>query len=462
MNFTKHSIIKIPNTFEMKKIITPLLISYLGISSSLLAEDESFVQEDTSAKYQITYNWQKHPSFTSPKLAPINNSLISSNDHMYTFSATAHLGLRLWDNGEAYFDPEAVSGVPFSNNLIGMGSYTNGEITRAAGTNLQFYRQRLFLRQTFNLGGGTEYIPSDFNQIAKTVDKNRLVLTAGNFSTLDIFDRNKYAGDPRTQFMNWGNWTYAAFDYAADARGYGWGLATELYYNDWVFRLSRMTGPQKPNLLPVDWQIFKHYGDQFEIEHKHTVNEHEGKIRFLYWIDRAVLASFSDATAYLLDHPGTNPQTIFNVRNGVKTKSGIGINIEQELTDNTGFFLRAMKADGKTETYAFTEVDSSVSMGLLTKGVSWNRPNDTIGIALSENRLSNERREYLEAGGISYFIGDGSNFKYKPETYSEIFYSINLIKKIWLTTDYQHILNPAYNSKRGPINVYAFRLHAEF
>ncbi|MCX6077195.1 MAG: carbohydrate porin [Campylobacterales bacterium] len=446
----------------MKKILTSFLISCISISPFLFAEDEPFAQENTSAKYQITYNWQEHPSFASPALAPLNNSLNPSSDHMYTFSATAHWGLRLWDNGEIYFNPEVVSGVPFSNALIGMGSYTNGEITRAAGTNLQLYRQRLFLRQTFNLGGETDYIPSGFNQIASTVDKNRLVVTAGNFSTLDVFDHNKYANDPRTQFMNWGNWTYAAYDYAADARGYGWGATAELYYDDWVFRAGRMTGPIEPNLLEVDWQILKHYGDQFEIEHKHTINDLEGKIRLLYWINRAVLASFSDATAYLLANPGTNPQTIFNVRNGVKTKFGIGVNVEQELTDNTGFFLRAMKADGKTETYAFTEVDSSVSMGLLTKGISWNRPNDTVGIALSENRLSNERREYLEAGGISYFIGDGPNFKYKPEESSEIFYSINLMKKIWLTLDYQSILNPAYNSNRGPMNVYAFRIHTEF
>jgi len=45
--------------------------------------------------------------------------------------------------------------------------------------------------------------------------------------------------------MNWSHWTYSAFDYAADARGFGWGVAAEWYRDDWVFRLVRMTGPQR-------------------------------------------------------------------------------------------------------------------------------------------------------------------------------------------------------------------------
>src|ERR1019366_650727 len=93
------------------------------------------------------------------------------------------------------------------------------------------------------------------------VEKNRFVLTAGNFSTLNIFDNNTYAHDPRTQFMNWSNMTYTAYDYAADARGFGWGFAGEWYQDSWVFRFSRMTVPKEPNVLQLDYQIFKHYGD---------------------------------------------------------------------------------------------------------------------------------------------------------------------------------------------------------
>jgi carbohydrate-selective porin OprB len=380
---------------------------------------------------------------------------------MYTFSATAHWGARVWKDGELYFNPEIVSGVPFSNNLVGLGSFTNGEITRAGGMDPKLYRQRLFLRQTWNQGGGTEKVESDFNQMAGTVDKNRIVLTAGNFSTLDVFDDNAYAKDPRTQFMNWGNWTYSSFDYAADARGYGWGFAVEWYLDDWVFKLGRMTGPKEPNGLAVDYQIAKHYGDQFEVERSHTIGNRPGKARVLLWRDRANMASFSDALTYLNTYNPSDKETILQVRNGDKTKYGLGFNVEQEISSNVGGFMRVMKTDGRTETYAFTEVDNSFSGGVLIKGGAWSRPEDNVGLSFMQNQLSNDRRKYLAAGGISFFIGDGS-LSYKPENIFEGFYSFGIYKNTWLTADYQRISNPAYNSARGPVNVYAFRFHSEF
>jgi len=152
--------------------------------------------EDTTARYQLTYNWQHHDSFRAGYSGA--NSLSPQSERMYTFSTTAHWGFRPWQDGELYFNPEVTSGVPFSGNLVGLGGFTNGEITRAGGSTPKLYRQRLFVRQTWNHGGEKEQIESDFNQMAGLVDKNRFVLTAGNFSTLDVFDDNAYAKDPRT------------------------------------------------------------------------------------------------------------------------------------------------------------------------------------------------------------------------------------------------------------------------
>lgn len=439
--------------------LSATLWGLLATTGAVQAQSSTPEYEETTAKYQTTYNWQRHPAFTSPYAS--TNSLTASRDKMYTFSATAHWGTRLWDGAEAYLNTEVAQGVPFSGNLVGLGSFTNGEITRAGGSNPKLYRQRLFLRQTWNRGGGTEQLEADFNQMAGTVDKNRFVLTVGNFSTLDVFDDNAYAKDPRTQFMNWGNWTYAAYDYAADARGFGWGFAGEWYQGDWVLRFGRMSGPVRPNELPVDFALGKHYGDQVELEHSHHWGDQPGKVRLLLWRNRAVTASYQDATAYLQNHPGTPPQTFFNVRNGEKIKYGVGINLEQAINERTGFFLRAMKADGRTETYAFTEADNSLSSGLLFKGNAWGRSDDTFGIAYARNGLSHARRQFLQPGGISYFIGDGA-LTYKPETIVETFYSLGIQKGVWITGGYQRISNPAYNADRGPVNVYAVRLHAQF
>ncbi|MCX7173542.1 MAG: carbohydrate porin [Proteobacteria bacterium] len=415
--------------------------------------------EEVTARGQLTYNWQQHPAYPAAYSGP--NSIIPGREKMYTLTSTAFLGLRPWLGGELYFNPEAAQGVPFSTNLVGLGGFTNGEITRAAGTNPVIYRQRLFVRQTWNNGGGSVAVEPDLNQLADVVDKNRFVLTVGKFSILDIFDPNTYAKDPRTQFMNWGNWTYAAYDYAADARGFGWGFAAEWYKDDWVLRFGRMSGPKEPNGLAVDLALGKHYGDQVEVEHGHMLGDQPGKVRVLAWRNRAQLAGFKDALDYLRAYPGADPQTFFKVRGSDKIKYGLGINLEQAINNGAGLFLRAMKADGRTETHAFTEVDASLSAGVSVKGSLWGRAEDTLGLSFSGNTLSDDRRRFLQAGGISFFIGDGA-LRYRPEAIIETYYAVNVSKALSFTADYQRIQNPAYNADRGPMNVYAMRFHAEF
>lgn len=441
----------------MKISLKTIAAISLFIAFRAHAADTQSEFEQYTARYQSTYNWQWHPSF-SDGAGGSSKSISPASERMYTFSATAHWGMRAWEGAELYINPEIASGIPFSRDLVGLGGFTNGEITRAAGSDPKLYLQRLFLRQTWNRGGDKEIIESGFNQLGGMVDKNRFVLTVGNFSTLDVFDGNAYAKDPRTQFMNWGSWTYSAYDYAADARGFGWGFATEWYQDDWVFRFGRMTPPKTPNGLPLDFAFFKHYGDQVEVEKSYTLINQPGTIRVLGWRNRGVLARFDDARAALT---GTGQESILDVRNREQIKYGLGFNIEQALTDEAGIFLRMMKADGQTETQAFTEVDESLATGVLFKGRAWGRPEDSAGFALMVNGLSKARRSYLEAGGLSYFIGDGY-LHYRPETIFETFYSLQVSKYFWLSGDYQHIQHPAYNSARGAVDVLAIRLHSEF
>lgn len=436
---------------------------HLGMAACTLgattpAFSESGEYEDWTARVQGTYIWQTKPSM--PAAYSGQNSLLASREISYTATATAYLGMRTWKGGEVYLNPEITQGVPFSE-LTGSAGFTNGELTRTAGNRPKMYRQRLFLRQTWGLGGGDEVVEADLNQMAGTVDKSRIVLTLGNFSTLDVFDDNRYAKDPRAHFMNAAFMAPLSFDYAADARGFGWGYALEWYQENWVLRLGRMTGPKAPNMLPTDFQVGKHYGDQVELERAHTLLGQPGKLRLLAWRNRAVLATFKDALAYREAYPDADPQTILAVRRGERIKYGVGINVEQAISEDLGFFLRAMKADGRTETYAFTETDGSVAAGLALKGTAWKRGSDTLGVAFAYNSVSPDRRKYLEAGGISFFIGDGA-LNYKPEQLFETYYSLNVWKNTFLTADYQRMWNPAYNADRGPANFFAMRLHAEF
>ncbi len=451
-------IVNCMDNFQLNRCSAWLLLVVLtAVAPYARAADGPF--ESWTAHVQTTYLWQNKPGFDAAYSG--QNSLVANRERSYTFTTTGYFGARPWSGGEVYFNPEVTQGVPFSN-LTGLAGFTNGEVTKVSGTNPKVYRQRLFLRQTWNLGGEREQVEPDLNQMAGMVDKNRFVLTAGNFSTLDVFDDNAYAKDPRAQFMNWSNWSYAAFDYAADARGYGWGFAGEWYRGDWVLRFGRMTGPREPNGLPIDYQIGRHYGDQIEVEHAHTLGGLPGRVRVLAWRNRANLASFRDALNYGLANPGVaDHQWIFKSRNGEKIKYGYGVNVEQALGKHIGAFMRAMNTDGRTETYAFTEVDASLSAGLSVNGGGWGRAKDVAGIALARNMLGPDRRNYLAAGGISFFIGDGA-LRYRPETLFETYYSLNIWKAVGATLDYQRVHNPAYNADRGPVNFIALRLHAEF
>ena len=75
--------------------------------------------------------------------------------------------------------------------------------------------------------------------------------------------------------------------------------------------------------------------------------------------------------------------------------------------------------------------------------------------------ISQSHAEYLRLGGMDGFIGDG-NIRSAPESVFELFYSVNILNPLWLSGDYQHILNPAFNADRGPVDVFGARVHAEF
>lgn len=414
---------------------------------------------------QTTYINQRYNNFTSSYSG--QNSLDALKSMSYTWSGTLFLGARLAPNTDVYFNPEVVSGVAFSD-LSGLGGFTNGEATKASGVPAKFYSARAFIRQTINQEGSEVVLENEANQITQTVSSNRVVLTGGQFSTLDIFDDSRYAKDPRIQFMNWGNMTYLAYDYAADARGYSWGLAGEWYLGNWVFRASRMLAPKTPNGRDLNWQIFNTYGDQVEIERQHNIADLPGKVSILAYRNKMMLARFADATNYINQDPSARQgtQAINNVRNNMQYKTGVGIHGEQALTKDLGVYGRAFTSDGQTETMSFTEADNSISVGMGMNGTSWRRPKDSIGLSVMQNGLSSYRRSYLQAGGVSYFIGDyaspSQTISYSPERIGEVYYNATVIKNVLAGINFQHIINPAYNSARGPVNILSFRVHAEF
>jgi hypothetical protein len=415
--------------------------------------------ERWNAKIQSTFIDQFKSGFNSPYSG--QNSLSGAKEKSYSLTATAYLGLRLSGDAsqstEFYFNPEAVQGAPLSN-LTGLGGIANGELQKVVGDHISVYRPRVFVRQTWGLGGEREVVLSGQNQLAGSRDQKRWVLTAGNFAVTDIFDQNNYAHDARTQFLNWSFLTHGAYDFAADARGYTWGVALEYIQADWAIRAGRFLEPRTSNGLPLNWNIFKSYGDQIEFERSYAVGEQTGKWRALVFRNVAVMGNFSDAMNQAV---GTLTAPNFDTTRRLQSKIGIGLSAEQTLSKNMGGFIRIAAHDGKTETFSFTEIDHSFSAGVVLSGGGWTRSEDKLGVAWAVNGLSSTHRAYAAAGGMGFFIGDGK-LNYKPETIAETYYAFKLGKYQQLTASVQWIKNPAYNADRGPVQVFGVRWHGEF
>lgn len=408
-------------------------------------------QEQWNAKFQSTYIWQRKEAFAASYSGP--NSLSPNEEKSYSFTATAAFGVRPWAGGELYVDPEVAQGVPLSH-LAGLGGMSNGEMARTSGANPTFYRARLFLRQVWGFGGGQAAIESSANQLAGVADARRLTLTAGNLAVSDLFDANAYSHDTRTQFINWSIMNQGAYDFAADARGYTWGAALEYVDAAWTLRGGRFAQPRASNGQALDPKILRRFGDQLELEHAHRIGELAGKLRVLAFRNVAIMGAYGDALAL------SAPPIVADVR-ARHAKIGVAIGAEQALSADAGMFARASWADGKTETYAFAEIDRSISAGVRVMGTRWSRPTDSAGLAVVRNSLSTLHRAYLAAGGQGFFVGDG-RLAYRPELIAEMFYNIAVGKTSHIGANWQHIVNPAYNLDRGPVSVLSVRLHSDF
>jgi high affinity Mn2+ porin len=435
--------------------------------------------ESWNAYGQFTYisSWKLPFSAPYTNANGSINSLVPGAERSFTESFTLFFGARLWRGAEAYLVPEAIGERPLSQ-LRGIGgAIQNFELQKTGSETPQLYRSRTYLRQTIGFGGEHVVKTSDPMQLGTVVDSRRLVVTAGNFTILDVFDRNSITGDPRQTFLNMAFMTHASWDFPSDARGYSWGGTGEFYWDDWALRLGRITPPQNPNQLQTDFRIWEFYGDEVELEHDHTLFGKSGAVRILGYRNRVDSGNFNDAIAAFEADPiknnAANCGTNFNYGSGnamapdlcfvrkPTVKVGIGFNVEQHITDDIGVFSRGMYSDGQSEVDAYNPADRSLSFGGVAKGSAWHRPFDVTGVAFGMSWISHAHAQYLAMGGIDAFIGDGYLHQ-AAEGIVDAFYSVNLFKAIWLSADYQFLWNPGYNADRGPVHILGGRIHAEF
>ena len=230
---------------------------------------------------------------------------------------------------------------------------------------------------------------ADLNQLAGSQTTNRLVITVGKFSVGDVFDNNKYAHDPRVDFLNWSLIDSGTFDYAADAWGYSVGGAAEWYVGRWTLRGGLFNLSVVPNSATLETN-FSQYQVIGEVEHDHKLGDHEGKLKVTWFLTEGRMGRFDDAVA-LAQMTSTPSADIAAVRR-FSSRQGIDFNLEQEVTDSVGVFAHGGLADGSIEPYEFADIDQTLAAGVSIKGKRWARDDDTVGFAGVVNGISKRSR----------------------------------------------------------------------
>ncbi|MFZ0842205.1 MAG: carbohydrate porin, partial [Xanthobacteraceae bacterium] len=422
--------------------------------ANFISNGPSAIEQDRFALHrQVTFVEQYAPQYRSPYVGP--NSLIP-NQGRETSDTTFYIGARLWEGAEVWINPEVDQGFGLSNTL-GVAGFTSAEAYKV-GNDYPYARvPRFFMRQTINLGGKADNIEAGINQFSQAQTENRLVLTVGKLGVADIFDGNRYAHDPRNDFLNWALADTGTFDYAADAWGYTYGGAIEWYQAEWTLRAGIFDTPIVPNNVEVD-PHFSQFQSLFEIEHRHELMGQPGKVAVTGWFTRARLGNYNDATA--LAQLTGQPANIAAVRQ-YTTRSGIAANFEQQITPVLGVFMRTGLASPNIEPDAFTDFDRTIAGGAVFSGKSWGRPDDVWGVAGIINNISTSHQIFLNNGGLGILVGDGQLPHPGLEQIIETYYQFPLYA--WhVTFDYQFIDNPGYNRDRGPVSVFGTRLHMQF
>jgi high affinity Mn2+ porin len=413
---------------------------------------------------QYTFIEQQQSTLRSPYQGRL--SLHADGDRQGTHTIGLYSGWAPLAWAQLYLDTEKVMGAGVSG-ATGLGGLTNGDVVRegAAGLKKEFYIARLYARFLLPLGEERGAVARAQDQIPGAEPATRLELKAGRLALTDDLDKNRYAGSTRTQFLNWSLWADTAWDYAANTRGYTDGFMLGYISPRWSLRYALFRMPLFANGQTLE-TLARARGQNLELTL--TPAAVPTVLRLLAYRNTARMGDYREALA-LAAASGTVPDVAATDAEG-RHKYGFGINAEQPLADagESGLFMRLGWNDGATESFVFTEVDRHLSAGAQLCGAHWDRPEDRLGAAAVVEGLSAAHRDYLAAGGLGFVLGDG-RLGYAHEQILETYYRAQwqwahgaTAVRVQLGPDFQYVRNPGFNSDRGPVRLYALRLHLEY
>lgn len=407
---------------------------------------------------QMNFIGQGHGAFPAPYSGP--NSLKNTSEFALSDVLTLYTGYEVTSRLQVLVDIEQAGGHGISDAL-GIGGFTNLDVVRNPDLSKAPYLARGMIRYTIPLGGGTVETERGWFDLDASAPARRIEILAGKFSLPDVFDANAVGSDSHLQFMNWADDQNGAWDYAANTRGYTDGVVVEYIAPSWALRYGAAMMPKTANGIFLDADLARARGDNLELElHPALFRHHPSAARLLSYVNRANMGSYREAIddyrAGLVSVPD-----ITAVRRQGRKKYGFGVNLQQSLPGNFEAFARLGWSDGHNESFAYTEVDRSASVGADLRGDAWRRKLDKVGAAFVVNGLSGDHREYLALGGLGFILGDGA-LDYGTERIFETYYTAHLWRGFFGAIDLQHVTDPGYNRDRGPVWVPSVRLHIDF
>jgi len=407
---------------------------------------------------QANFIFQTHPGFHA--LYSGVNSLSPHYEKALSRVLTLYTGARVNHSTEVIVDLEEAGGTALSTGL-GLAGNTDLDIVRNPLLSKAPYLARGMFHKVFALSD--DKIESEPNPLSlfNELPRRRLEIRFGKFSLPDFFDQNAVGSDTHFQFTNWSVDNNGTWDYAADTRGYTVGAVADFEDRNWGFRFAEGLMPKVANGIDLVWRPWQVHAENFEYELRHgLIRKKLGVLRLLAYTNYANMGIYRDAVIQFEEGLVPAPDITHHAWR-ITRKYGFGVNLEQTLTPNLIAFARWGWDNGKTESFAYTEIDSSVAEGVRANGLKWHRKQDRAGIAFVSNGIKKDHQNYLATGGYGFLLGDG-RLNYGRENILESFYTAHVWRGIYLAAGLHYVVNPGYNRDRGPVIVPSFRAHVEF
>lgn len=430
------------------------------------ADDVTIFPHSETARWWISGQaniiFQAHPGFHSAYQG--TNSFRNAGEYKTSMVGTLFLGYQphrsLRYNTDFIVDFESAGGRGLSEAL-GLAGFTNLDVVRNPNLGSTPYLARGVIHQTIGLTSEMTDADRGTFALAAQVPVRRFEIRVGKMSLPDVLDNNSIGSDSHLQFMNWTADNNGAWDYAADTRGYTVGGLLEYDDRNWSARYGIFAMPVVANGIDLDWAFNRARGQNMEFELRRSVIPgHKGVTRILSFVNNADMGSYREAVQAFL--AGIDPKPKITAHEHLSSvKYGFGWNNEQEVTESLRVYSRFGWNEGQHESWAYTEVDQTLTFGGDYNGKGWHREADKIGATFISNAIKKDHQNYLKYGGLGFILGDG-NLNYGRENIVESYYNYHSWRGLFFAFDVQYVDHPGYNRDRGPAWVESVRTHVDF